>query len=77
MLYRSGWGFFYFNTMKIIIKKKRRFCLRCYGDDVYFIMVKGRVQIRCSKCNSYIKWASPEERIGKEILNEKKPKKLF
>jgi len=49
-------------------KKKITFCSKCYSDEVYFIKVKGRVQTRCSHCNAYIKWASPEEYLGKEIL---------
>ena len=49
-------------------KKKITFCSKCYSDEVYFIKVKGRVQTRCAHCNTYIKWASPEEYLGKEIL---------
>jgi uncharacterized Zn finger protein len=48
---------------------KRTFCINCYSDEVYFIKVKGRVMMRCNKCNSYIKWAAPEEYAGKLIVN--------
>lgn len=58
-------------------KKPRTFCIKCYTDDVYFVQIGNRVQMKCRNCNHYIKWASPEEYEGKFVLNDTRKRPLF
>ena len=54
-------------------KKKQpiKFCLKCYTSEVFFVRVDStKVMMKCRNCNTYIKWASPEEYEGKYIHND-------
>jgi len=60
-------------------KKPITFCIKCYSNETYFIKDKPEsphITMRCSRCNSYIKFATKEDCYGKEIINLTN-KKLF
>lgn len=61
--------------LKMKSKKPILFCLSCYNNDPYFVRVGHQVARRCRNCNTFIKWAKPEEYEGKWVMNARK--KLF
>jgi len=55
-------------------KKVRRFCIKCYKDEVYFVRkTSTTVMMRCKNCNAYIKWATAEEYEGHYIIGDPRP----
>lgn len=60
------------------VRKKLPVCPKCKWNDVYFEQhLNNKVMMKCKRCGEYIKWASPEEYEGKEIIPIPKSKNLF